>query len=99
VLHRRVYNPESLPEAKYTLGPFGVVINIAALVYTAFAFFWSFWPNKSTRLLEDFNWAIVMFPAAFFVATSDWLIRARHVYFGPVREVVVAVGDGNRVTT
>lgn len=99
VLHRRIYSPELLPKASYTLGPFGVIINIAALVYSAFAFFWSFWPNKSTHLLEDFNWAIVMFPAAFIVATIDWILRARHVYFGPMREVVAPVGDGSGITS
>jgi choline transport protein len=53
-------------------------------LYSTFAFFWSFWPNEVGLTVENFNWASVMFIATAVISVADYLIRARHVYKGPV---------------
>jgi hypothetical protein len=93
LLYRRVHQPELLPEARWTLGRSGVAINIAALAYSTFALFWSFWPNFSHLSLVDFNWAIVMFLVTLLVAMVDWEFRAKYAYFGPVQKITVAADD------
>lgn len=93
LLYRRVHQPELLPKARWTLGRSGVAINIAALTYSTFALFWSFWPNVSHLSLVDFNWAIVMFLVTLLVAMVDWEFRAKYAYFGPVQKITVAADD------
>ncbi|CAK1361246.1 uncharacterized protein RHO25_005156 [Cercospora beticola] len=84
VLYRRVYQPELLPKARWSLGKYGVAINIGGLAYSSFAFFWCFWPNIRNPSLVDFNWSVLMFVVVGLIAAIDWVVRARHVYTGPV---------------
>lgn len=84
VLYRRVYQPELLPKARWSLGKYGVAVNIGGLTYSTFAFFWCFWPNIYQPGLVDFNWSVLMFVVVAMIAAIDWVIRARHVYTGPV---------------
>jgi len=84
VLYRRIYYPELLPKCQWSLGNWGVAVNTGALAYSNFAFFWSFWPNEVPVTAENFNWAVVMFLATAIIAVVDWVVRARHVYKGPV---------------
>lgn len=45
VLWRRITHPETLHPAEFSLGKFGIPINIAAVVYAMWCFFWAFWPT------------------------------------------------------
>jgi hypothetical protein len=93
LLHRRVHRPELLPKTQWSLGQGGVATNVAALAYSAFAFFWSFWPNLSTLSLVDFNWAIAMLLATLVLAKIDWELRAKYAYLGPVHKITAVVED------
>jgi hypothetical protein len=84
VLYRRIYFPDLLPKCQWSLGKWGVAVNTGALLYSTFAFFWSFWPNEVPVTVENFNWAVVMFLATAIIAIFDWCVRGRHVYKGPV---------------
>jgi choline transport protein len=39
----------------WSLGRWGLVVNVEALSYTAFVFFWSFWPDLTPVTLENLN--------------------------------------------
>ena len=84
VLYRRIYQPELLPKARWSLGRWGVAINTGGLAYSTFAFFWCFWPNVYQPSLVDFNWSVLMFVVVAIIAAIDWVVRARKVYKGPV---------------
>lgn len=84
VLYRRIYNPHLLPKCQWSLGKWGVAVNTGALLYSTWAFFWSFWPNETPVTTENFNWAVVMFVATFLIAAVDWVFRGRLRYNGPV---------------
>lgn len=84
VLYRRLYHPELLPQARWSLGKLGVPINAAAFLYSAFAFFWCFWPSDQETTVEWMNWAVVMFVGVTLVSVVDYYVRARKVYQGPV---------------
>jgi amino acid transporter len=87
VLFRRIYHPELLPKARWSLGKWGVMINASAFLYSFFAFFWCFWPNAVPVTAESFNWSSVMFVAVVIISTADYWLRARSVFKGPVSTV------------
>ena len=41
-LWRRIYKPETLPPAKFSLGRFGIPLNVMAVAYSLWAFFWAY---------------------------------------------------------
>lgn len=84
VLYRRIYHPELLPRCRWSLGRWGVPINIVGVLYSTHAFFWCFWPNATPTTAVDFNWSVLMFGAIIVICLVDWVLRARKVYTGPV---------------
>ena len=84
VLLRRIRHPELLPRARWSLGRWGVAINIGGLAYSTHAFFWCFWPNATPVDVTSFNWALVMFWGLAVFAIVYYLFKGRHVYRGPV---------------
>lgn len=87
VLYRRIYHPELLPPARWTLGRFGVPVNIIGLLYVTFAFFWSFWPNETPVDRTTFNWSLVMFLGVGVLSLFYYFLHGRKVYVGPVVSV------------
>lgn len=87
LLYRRIYHPEMLPKARWSLGKWGVMINAGGFVYSMFAFFWCFWPNSTPVDAGSFNWSSVMFVAVAIISTFDYWVRARKVFKGPVSTV------------
>ncbi len=84
ILWRRIYHPDTLPPTHFSLGKFGIPVNIAAVIYSAWAFFWSFWPMFTPVTAAGFNWASVIFAAVLMFAGVWYLFRAKNVYKGPV---------------
>ena len=84
VLYRRLAHPELLPHARWSLGKWGPFINTCGLLYSAFAFFWCFWPNTREVDLASFNWSVVMFVGTVVISTIDYFFRAKKVFKGPV---------------
>lgn len=87
VLYRRIKHPELLPSARWSLGQWGIPVNIIGLVYAIFSFFWSFWPTFTPVTVTDFNWSVVIFVAVFFFCLVMYYAKGRKVYKGPVKEV------------
>ncbi|EEP80699.1 predicted protein [Uncinocarpus reesii 1704] len=87
ILWRRIVRPETLPPATFPLGKMGVPINIAAVLYALFAFFWAFWPTFYDVTAKNFNWASAIFMGALVIAGIHFVFVARHKYFGPVAHV------------
>lgn len=87
VLWRRIYHPETLPKAKFSLGRAGVPLNAAAMLYSLWGFFWSFWPQYTPVTAAGFNWASPIFVSTLLVAGVFFICKARFRYAGPVTEV------------
>lgn len=93
VLYRRIKHPETMPNARLSLGKFGIPINATAVAYSLWAFFWSFWPQyslsglKTLDALSDFNWASVIFVTVLLGSMVYLVFRAKDRYMGPVTEV------------
>ncbi|MCJ1250204.1 hypothetical protein MMC30_007430 [Trapelia coarctata] len=84
VLYRRLRHPELLPPARWSLGCWGVGINVVGLAYSVFAFFWSFWPSQTPVDAMSFNWAVVIFGVVAAGCLAMYVVRGRRVYVGPV---------------
>ncbi|KAB2571876.1 Choline transport protein [Lasiodiplodia hormozganensis] len=84
VLWRRIYHPETLPTCRWSLGKWGVPVNICGFLYSTHAFFWCFWPNATPTDAENFNWASVMFVAVFILSSIYYVFKGRKAYEGPV---------------
>lgn len=87
VLYRRIKHPELLPKADWSLGKLGIPINAFSILYSFFAFFWSFWPNATPVDANSFNWSIVLFFGVFLIAGFFYLVQGRRIYTGPVATV------------
>ena len=87
VLYRRIAHPEMLPPARWSLGRWGVPINVISLAYACFAFFWSFWPPQTPVDAETMNWGVVMFFGVAFLCAISYLLQGRRIYKGPVSTV------------
>ncbi|CAN8104703.1 unnamed protein product [Discula destructiva] len=89
ILYQRIKHPELLPAARWSLGRWGVPVNIIGLVYSAFAFFWSFWPTYTPVDAGNFNWAVVIFTAVFIACLVAYHFQGRRIYQGPVKVVKI----------
>ena len=87
VLYRRVFQPELLPPARWSLGRWGVPVNMFGICYVIFAFFWSLWPNGTPVDASTFNWSVVIFVGVMILTTVTYVVKGRHVYVGPVTTV------------
>jgi choline transport protein len=86
LVHRRVCGAP-LPPRRWSLGRFGIVVNVAALVLLMPLIFFLTWPLTTPVTPETMNWSSVMLGGVFVIATGYYWARARHVYEGPVVHV------------
>lgn len=87
VLYRRIFYPKLLPHARWSLGRWGIFVNIIGLAFTTFMFFWSLWPNSIPVTAHNFNWSVVIFVAIFLLCVVMYIVEAKKVYVGPVTTV------------
>lgn len=78
---------QPLPPARWSLGRYGLCINLIALVYAIWAFFWSFWPNSYQPTAQTFNWACVLFGGVAMISIVVYIVWGREVYEGPVEKI------------
>ncbi|KAE8158134.1 amino acid permease-domain-containing protein [Aspergillus tamarii] len=87
IIARRISCDPPLPPSRWTLGRFGMPVNILAMIYASWSFFWSFWPNAYDVNAENFNWASVLFVGLMGISTIVYWTYARKHYDGPVVKV------------
>ena len=75
------WGPWKLPE------PLGVINNAFACLYIVLLLFWSFWPQTNGTTLESFNWSVLVFGAVALFSIAWYMLRARHYFRGPIKEV------------
>jgi amino acid transporter len=97
VLWRRITHPETLPPVFWSLGKWGVVVNVLGLVYAIYAFFWAFWPIywKPTADEVSVTVFLVLFPSHLFFCPFTYR-EQKHtvtvVFTSPCSTLVCSMG-------
>ena len=86
LVHRRLHGP-ALPMRRWSLGKWGIVINIAALIFLTPLIFFLTWPLVTPVTAATMNWSSVMLGGTLIVAMFYYVIKGRHEYIGPVAHV------------
>ncbi|KAJ4387399.1 polyamine transporter tpo5 [Gnomoniopsis smithogilvyi] len=95
VLLRRIQGPE-LPHARWSLGRWGLPINLLAVVYSAFIVLMSCFPSEVSPAPVDANWAPVIWVAVILLSVVAYVCHGRKHFTPPVMfiEGKRAVGVG-----
>lgn len=83
LIWRRLYGAP-LPPRRWSLGKFGLPINIAAVLFVVPLWFFTFWPLATPVMAMTMNWSSVIFVGVLMIAMVYYVVKARHVYTGPV---------------
>lgn len=83
MVHRRIQGPR-LPPRKWTLGRYGLAINVAALLFLTPLIFFLTWPLVTPVVASTMNWASVMLIGCLLIAIVFYIFKGRHEYTGPV---------------
>jgi len=87
MLLKRISNTRNtLRWGPFTLGRWGLPMNIISIAYTVVIIFFSFWPSTAEVTPANMNWSILMFGAVLLLSTVFWFIHGKTVYTGPVIE-------------
>jgi choline transport protein len=83
VVLKRLRGEPLLPR-RWSLGRFGLPVNLIALSFLWLSFVMSFFPSYVDPSLADMNWAIVMLSGVVIFASIDYYFRAHKTYRPPV---------------
>ena len=83
VLLKRIRG-EPLPPHRWSLGRYGMAINIGALMFLAPLFVFAFFPLATPVVPSTMNWGILMFGGIIIFATIYYLIFGQSQYVPPV---------------
>ncbi|KAK4506414.1 hypothetical protein PRZ48_000144 [Zasmidium cellare] len=73
-----------LPQARWSLGKFGLAVNLVSLAFILPLTFFAFWPVTVNPTAAELNWSPVMFVGILSIAAVYYVVWGRHVYSGPV---------------
>ncbi|KAK3707274.1 hypothetical protein LTR37_012275 [Vermiconidia calcicola] len=74
---------EPLPPRPWSLGSYGLWINIAALCWLAPIFVFTLFPSTTPTDAAGMNWGILLFGAMILFATAYYFVRGKKVYISP----------------
>jgi len=86
VVYRRLSGP-ALPARRWSLGKFGLAINIAALMFLTPLIFFLTWPLGKDVKPSTMNWSSVMLVGTLIIAMIYYVVKGRKEYVGPVMYV------------
>lgn len=76
-----------LLDSKFSLGKFGLAINMFSVAFLVLIYVFAFFPQVPEPSAESMNWAIVVYIGVLGIAGIYYVARARHHYDGPVAYV------------
>jgi amino acid transporter len=76
-----------LPKARFTLGRWGLWINMIAICFLLPWLAFSFFPNTPNPTTETMNWGCLMYGTVIIFSTSYYLVWGRHSYSPPSEQV------------
>lgn len=76
-----------LLECHYSLGKYGLMINVMALLFLVLSFVMICFPPERDPTLQSMNWSIVILTGVLVLSCGYYMSIARHKYVGPVQLV------------
>jgi choline transport protein len=86
IVYRRLTGP-TLPVRRWSLGRFGLAINIGSLVFLTPVIFFLTWPLATPVTAAGMNWSSVMLVGVLTIAMIYYVVKGRKEYVGPVMYV------------
>jgi amino acid transporter len=83
VLLKRIRG-QPLPYRRWSLGTWGMTVNIGALIFLCPVFVFSFFPLATPVTLTTMNWSIVMYGGIVIFATVYYFLGGRDKFVPPV---------------
>jgi choline transport protein len=77
----------ALPPARFSLGKWGAVINVVALIYCLPLIIFSLFPPTPNPTPATMNWAVVMVGGPFILSTVYYVVWGRKTYTPPVETI------------
>jgi amino acid transporter len=84
LMHKR-WRGEPLPASRWSLGKYGMVINILSMAFLLPMFVFAFFPVAVPVSPTTMNWGIVMFGGVIIIAGVYYAVHGHKVYTPPVR--------------
>ncbi|PGH15112.1 hypothetical protein AJ79_02638 [Helicocarpus griseus UAMH5409] len=75
---------KQMPPTRFSLGAFGLPLNIFSFYYLCFAIVFTFFPNMNNPTPVTMNWSILVFGIVVIFAVLQYLIHGKKIYEGPV---------------
>ncbi|PGH04402.1 hypothetical protein GX51_03561 [Blastomyces parvus] len=85
-IYRRMHWKQ-MPRARFSLGSWGLPVNIFSFAYLGFAIIFTFFPNANNPTPISMNWSILVFGIVAIFAGLQYVIHGRKIYEGPVAHV------------
>ncbi|KAL1596677.1 hypothetical protein SLS60_009325 [Paraconiothyrium brasiliense] len=86
LVHRRLFGAP-LPDRRWSLGQWGLLINVGALIILTPLIFFLTWPLTTPVTAETMNWSSVMLAGVFIISTTYYVVKGRKEFRGPVVDV------------
>lgn len=86
LVHRRLFGAP-LPDRRWSLGRWGLAINIGALTILTPLIFFLTWPLSTPVTAETMNWSSIMLAGVFIISTIYYVVQGRKEFTGPVVNV------------
>lgn len=73
--------------AHFTLGKYGLAINIVSILFLLLAYIMIFFPPTTNPIPSGMNWSVVIYVGVLSISLIYFFFKGRHVYVGPVEYV------------
>lgn len=84
----RRFDKKDIPWGPWTLGKWGLSINIFSVVFSIVLIVFMVFPPYQPVSVKNMNYAGLIFGAVLILSAVLWFCYGRKIYHGPVREVI-----------
>ena len=88
ILYRRIHPKKNIPFGPWTLGKWGIPINIFTIGFSFLTIAFNVLPPLFPVTAANMNYAGVVFGAALIICGLLWFMIGKRHYAGPIREVM-----------
>lgn len=88
LLVARRFGKSEIPWGPWTLGRWGLPVNLVAISYSIVLVIFMTFPPYQPVNAQNMNYASLIFGAVLLLSVVLWFVYGRKVYYGPVREVI-----------